>query len=42
MGRVKGELNGDYTSQELQLRDYLRMYSGVVSMPGWIRRMAMP
>ena len=33
LGRVKGELNGDYTSSELQLKDYLRMSYEVVY--GW-------
>jgi hypothetical protein len=33
LGRVKGELNGDYTSSELQLNDYLRMSYELVY--GW-------
>ncbi|SMB95248.1 hypothetical protein SAMN00120144_1898 [Hymenobacter roseosalivarius DSM 11622] len=33
LGRVKGELNGDYTSSELQLKDYLRMSYELVY--GW-------
>jgi hypothetical protein len=33
LGRVKGELNGDYTSSELKLKDYLRMSYELVY--GW-------
>lgn len=33
LGRVKGELNGDYTSSELRLKDYLRMSYEMVY--GW-------
>jgi hypothetical protein len=33
LGRVKGELNGDYTSSELALKDYLRMSYELVY--GW-------